>query len=74
MTPLRLAIVAVVSICAFGCGESESAREAKAMQGAIPQRLRSDGSIQLTSEDRTALGLVVSPAAEADLPESALRF
>jgi cobalt-zinc-cadmium efflux system membrane fusion protein len=44
------------------------------MQGAIPQRLRPDGSIQLTGDDKTALGLVVAPAAEGDLPESVLRF
>ena len=74
MTTLRLAVVAFLSIGAFGCGESEFAREAKAMQGATPQRLRPDGSIRLTAQDKTALGLVVSPAAEGDLPESALRF
>ena len=57
-----------------GCGESESAREARAMQEATPQRLQSDGSIKLTDADRTALGLLTAPAAEADLPESVLRF
>lgn len=44
------------------------------MQGAIPQRLRPDGSVQLTPQDRIALGLVVASAAEGDLPESVLRF
>ena len=57
-----------------GCGESESAREARAMQAATPQRLRPDGSIQLTDADRKALGLVSTRAKEAELPESALRF
>ena len=56
------------------CGESESAREARAMKDATPQRLRPDGTIQLSDQDRQALGLVVTPAAEADLSESALRF
>ena len=74
MSTLRLAVVALMAIGAFGCGESESAREAKAMQGAVPQRLRPDGSIQLTAQDKTALGLLVSAATEGDLPDSALRF
>ena len=74
MSVLRLAGVALLSIGVFGCGDSESAREAKAMQGAVPQRLRPDGSIQLTTQDRTALGLLVSSATEGDLPDSALRF
>lgn len=74
MTRRPLLILTLVSLAAASCGESESAREAKAMQGAIPQRLRPDGSIQLTPEDKTALGLIVSPAAEGDLPESVLRF
>lgn len=74
MSTPRLAVVVLLAIGAFGCGESESAREAKAMQGAVPKRLRPDGSIQLTAEDKTALGLVVSAATEGDLPDSALRF
>ena len=57
-----------------GCGESESAREARAMKDAVPQRLRPDGTIQLSDPDRAALGLVVAPAAEGDLPLSTLRF
>lgn len=56
------------------CGESESAREDRAMKDATPQRVRPDGSIQLSDHDRTALGLIVSPAVEGDLPESTLRF
>lgn len=74
MTRLLAIVLTALSLLATACGESESAREAKAMQGAIPQRLRPDGSIQLTPEDKTALGLVVAPAADADLPESVLRF
>lgn len=56
------------------CGESESTREARAMQEATPQRIRPDGSIQLTDKDRAALGLLIAPVVEADLPESTLRF
>lgn len=74
MSARCLVVVALLSIGAFGCGESESAREAKAMQGAVPQRVRPDGSIQLTAQDKTALGLLVSAATEGDLPDSALRF
>lgn len=74
MTRFLLLIVSLLSLAAVACGESESAREAKAMQGAVPQRLRPDGSIQLTPQDKTALGLVVASAAEGDLPESVLRF
>ena len=57
-----------------GCGESESAREARAMKDAVPQRLRPDGTIHLSDQDRAALGLAVAPAAEGDLPDSTLRF
>jgi len=74
MTRVLALVLTGLSLLATACGESESAREAKAMQGAIPQRLRPDGSIQLSPEDKTALGLVVAPAADADLPESVLRF
>src|SRR6266540_3414112 len=44
------------------------------MQDATPQRVRPDGSIQLTDHDRTALGLIVAPAVDGDLPDSTLRF
>lgn len=44
------------------------------MKEATPQRVRGDGSIQLTDQDRLALGLVVVPATEAELPQSTLRF
>lgn len=74
MRRASLVAVSLLSLAVVACGESESAREAKAMQGAIPQRLRPDGSIQLSAEDKTALSLVVSPATEGDLPESVLRF
>ena len=67
-------IAVVLTALLVGCGESESAREARAMKEATPQRLRPDGSIQLTDQDRTALGLMASPAAEGELPESSLRF
>ena len=74
----RLACLALLTIAPAilltGCGESESAREARAMKAATPQRLRPDGTIQLSDQDRTALGLAVASAAEGDLPESTLRF
>ena len=44
------------------------------MKEATPKRVRLDGSIQLTDPDRVALGLVVAPATEAELPQSTLRF
>ncbi len=70
-----LALLAIaLALPLAGCGESESAREERAMKDATPQRVRPDGSIQLTDHDRTALGLIVSPAVEGDLPESTLRF
>ena len=74
MSRPSLVAVTLVTLTVAGCGESESAREAKAMQGAVPQRLRADGSIQLTADDKKALGLIVAPAAEGELPDSALRF
>ena len=74
MTHLARYVVTLLSLATLACGDSESAREAKAMQGAIPQRLMPDGSIHLTPQDKTALGLAVAPATEGDLPESVLRF
>ena len=55
------------------CGGNPSAREA-AEKATTPQRLRPDGSIQLSEQDRTALGLAVAPANEGDLADSSLRF
>ena len=69
-----LVVATTIIVPSLGCGESESAREARAMKDATPQRLRPDGSIQLTGADRAALGLMVTPAAEADLPASMRRF
>src|SRR5712664_42690 len=70
---IGLVTIALVSPLA-GCGQSESAREARTMQEATPQRVRPDGSIQLTDRDRAALGLAVVVATESDLPDSTLRF
>jgi cobalt-zinc-cadmium efflux system membrane fusion protein len=74
----RLSCLALLTIALAilltGCGERESAREVRAMKDATPQRLRPDGTIQLSDQDRAALGLVVASAAEGDLPESTLRF
>ena len=73
-TVAGVAVIAAMT-AGIGCGtESESAREARAMQAATPQRLQSDGSIKLTDGDRAALALVTAPAAEGDLPESTVRF
>ena len=72
--PCLAVVTCVLATTLVSCGESESAREARAMKDATPQRLRPDGTIQLSDRDRAALGLVVTPAAEADLSESALRF
>jgi cobalt-zinc-cadmium efflux system membrane fusion protein len=70
---LLAAVAAIASL--ISCGpDSESAREERAIKDATPQRVRPDGSIQLTDHDRTALDLIVSPAVEGDLPESTLRF
>jgi RND family efflux transporter MFP subunit len=54
--------------------QSEQAEEAEAMKAAAPNRVQADGSIRLTNADRTALGLNVQPAMEADLPNTTLRF
>lgn len=71
----RLVILAtVIAVPLAACGESESAREERAMKEATPQRVRPDGSIQLSDQDRDALGLMVAQVAEGDLPESTLRF
>ena len=72
---LRLVILAIlIAVPLAACGESESAREARAMKEATPQRVRPDGSIQLSDRDRDALGLMVAQVAEGDLPGSTLRF
>jgi hypothetical protein len=55
------------------CGDPETG-EPHINHADTPQRLRQDGSIQLTDQDRVALGLVVVPVNEGDLPDSALRF
>lgn len=71
----RLVILAtVIAVPLAACGESESAREERAMKEATPQRVRPDGSIQLSDQDRDALGLMVAQVAEGDLPESTSRF
>ncbi len=69
-----LAATLIVSLTR--CGGGEAAREGKDKDAneAAPLRLRPDGSIQLSERDRAALGLVVSPASDGDLPDSALRF
>ena len=72
---IRVGILAAgLAVALVGCGESESAREERAMKDATPQRVRPDGSIQLSDRDRTVLGLVVAPATEGELSQSTLRF
>ena len=71
---MRSALAVLLALFIVGCGESESTREEQAMKEAVPQRLQADGTIRLSPEDRAALGLVVAPAAEGDLPDVALRF
>jgi cobalt-zinc-cadmium efflux system membrane fusion protein len=64
-----------MAVLAAACGgESEATREAEAMRAAAPTRLQADGSLRLTDQDRAALGLVLQPAAEADLPNSTMRY
>ncbi len=66
---------AVAGLMLAACGgQSEATREAEAMKAATPNRVQADGSIRLTDADRKALGLMVQPAAEADLANSTLRF
>lgn len=75
MKALALSIAAFAIIAPLAaCGESESAREARAMREATPQRVRPDGSIVLSADDVRALGLMVASATEEDLPDSIIRF
>lgn len=67
------AVVCVISTAGCG-GQSEATREAEAMKAATPNRIQADGSIRLTDQDRSALGLLLQPASEADLPNTTLRF
>src|SRR6266566_353957 len=57
-------LVATMIVSLASCGDNESARDTNAAKGSTPQRLRPDGSIQLTDQDRAALGLIVTPATE----------
>ncbi len=66
-------ISATMVIPACG-GQSEATREAEAMKVATPNRVQADGSIRLSDADRTALGLLVQPAAETELSNTTLRF
>ena len=66
----------VVSLAfAAACGgQSEATRGAEAMKAATANRVQADGSLRLTDQDRSALGLVVQPTTEADLPNTSLRL
>jgi membrane fusion protein, heavy metal efflux system len=72
VTPLRVAGIVFAACIAASCGDKESHETTG--RPAAAQRLRPDGSIQLTDQDRTALGLVVAGATEADVPDTTLRF
>ena len=61
----------LVLVC---CGERESEREEKALKEAVPERVQPDGTIRVSDADKAALGLVVEPAQEGDLPDIALRY
>ena len=74
MTRLGLLPLGALLLLATACGESEAQREARVMQEATPQRVRADGAILLTQQDREALGLTVAPAAEGELPDGIIRF
>lgn len=67
--PLGIAVMVL-----FGCAESESAREERAMKAAVPERLLPDGTVQLSGADREALGLVVAEATEGELAKVQSRF
>jgi len=78
MRTLRTYVV-VFAMCAAGVaacggGKSEEAEDAEAMRQAAPSRVQADGSIHLSDADRTALGLVALAAAEAELPNTSLRY
>lgn len=61
-------------VLGLGCAVGESDREAALLAAAIPKRTEGSGKVRLTAEERTAIGLVVAPAAEGDLPEIVNRF
>jgi cobalt-zinc-cadmium efflux system membrane fusion protein len=68
-------VIGLTTVTSAGCGgASEETREADAMKAAAPSRVQADGTIRLSDQDRSALGLVVEPASEADLPNGVLRF
>jgi hypothetical protein len=66
-------LAAALTTTLTGCSDTETG-EPHINQPHTPQRLQPDGSIQLTDQDRAALGLLVVLANEGDLPDSALRF
>lgn len=71
---VAMALLSTLAVSAGCGGQGEATREAEAMKSATPNRIQADGSIRLTDQDRSSLGLVVQPATEADLPKTSLRF
>jgi len=70
----RWAISLCLGVVVSACGPSEAEREAATLEQASPQRVQPDGTIRLTDQDRTALGLTVIVASESTLPDGTLRF
>lgn len=62
----------LVVVLTVGCGAGKGGDEDE--QARAPRRVQADGSIKLSNQDRTALGLTVAEIVEADLPDAAVRF
>lgn len=71
---VAVALLSTLAVSAGCGGQSEATRDAEAMKSASPNRIQADGSIRLTDQERSALGLLEQPAADADLPNTTLRF
>lgn len=71
LTAVFVTATLIVGACA---GDSESERDAAQLKAATTVRIQPDGSIRLTAQDRSALGLETRSAAVGDLPDSSLRF
>lgn len=72
LTVSRSLVCLGLSCILASCGDKEARESAPPANAA--QRLRPDGSIQLTDQDRGALGLVVAAVTDAELPDTSLRF
>jgi biotin carboxyl carrier protein len=70
----RWTIALCLTLAVSACGTNEAEREAQTLRQASPQRVQPDGTLRLTDQDRTALGLTVIAASESPLPDTTLRF